>query len=181
MSLKKAESTSSIRDSSIDIAAGLMILVMIINHTLQRTGYHNVILEQFLMLFSFFMPWFFFKGGMFYRQEDVKTTFHKGCKKLLQPYFVYNIIGVIVTFIVVVGTGENDIVGYLVQSINEWIRYGAPFGNLPLWFLFSFFVVRLLTSLYSTYRISPLVVAVITFAGCWTANIMGGGKFVLDY
>ncbi len=174
MLLKKAEKLSPYRDYSVDVVAGIMILVMITNHTLQRTGYHNDVVEQTLMLFSFFMPWFFFKGGMFYRQDSVRNTFTKGCNKLMRPYIVYGFVGVVVGIVISLWHGNMGLVNYLVLSVKEWLRYAAPSGNLPLWFLFSFFVVRVLVSIYFRFHVKPSIVSVCTIVVCCAVHCLGG-------
>jgi fucose 4-O-acetylase-like acetyltransferase len=53
------------RDKSIDAVAGLMIIVMVIGHCV-AVGY----LKHFINVLNFFMPWFYYKSGMFYRRQS---------------------------------------------------------------------------------------------------------------
>lgn len=157
------------RDSSIDIVAGCMILVMIVNHILQNLSMTDSWLNDILMLFSFFMPWFFFKGGQFYKYEKFPVAVNKGSRKLLVPYVIYVIIGIAVGLIIT----ESDTFSYLVLSLKEWCRYAAPSGNLPLWFLFSFFCVRLIMTLIIKSKTTLTVIPVICFVVCYVIHIGG--------
>lgn len=44
-------------------------------------------------LFSFFMSWFFFKGGMTHRIESTTYIIKKGFNRLLIPYLFFSFIG----------------------------------------------------------------------------------------
>lgn len=158
------------RDSSIDIVAGCMILVMIVNHILQNLSMTDSWLNDILMLFSFFMPWFFFKGGQYYKYEKMDNAIHKGYKKLLVPYVLYVGIGIVVGLVIT----DIDMLSYLVLSFKEWCRYAAPSGNLPLWFLFSFFCVRLVMSFIAKSKITLITVLVMCFVACYGIHLGGG-------
>ena len=74
------------RDTSLDAIAGLLILHMITLHCVQNTigqlGQYEII-SSILM---FFMPWFFFKNGMFIND---KSTFNwkKDASRLIFRYW----------------------------------------------------------------------------------------------
>ena len=53
------------RDKSIDAVAGMMIIVMVVGHCVAE-GY----LKTFINVLNFFMPWFYYKSGMFYRVQS---------------------------------------------------------------------------------------------------------------
>lgn len=78
------------RDKSIDATAGLLILFMIYGHVMSWTNLTEA--HSFIVLdriFCFFMPWFFFKAGMFYKQEKIDLVCKAGYKRLLVPYIVW--------------------------------------------------------------------------------------------
>lgn len=70
----------------LDFIAGLLILYMIFPvHVLSQTG-----LERYNYLssvFFFFMAWFFYKAGMFFKPTDCKTVLKKTFKRLIVPFF----------------------------------------------------------------------------------------------
>lgn len=81
-------SLKSSRNESIDSVAGLMIIYMVFTHVMQGFGQTHVecykILERFLY---FFMPWFFFKAGMFFRITDNRTFVKKKRKEIIAALF----------------------------------------------------------------------------------------------
>jgi len=158
------------RDNSVDVVAGFMILIMIMNHIIQHTGYSSRLLDNCLLLFSFFMPWFFFKAGMFYKSQPLK----KDIQKLLPPYLIYNIIGIIVGWFINYKDEATTLLHYGNVTILQWIRYASPQTNLPLWFLFSFFMVKLLAKLCDRYNIDKLKISGLLFIACFAIHIWGG-------
>ena len=57
------------RQSNIDSVAGLLIIHMILGHCIQVTDCRDLTLYKWMQVLSFFMPWFFFKSGMFYKER----------------------------------------------------------------------------------------------------------------
>ncbi len=89
------------RDSSLDAACGLFIVYMIVGHAFQWSFTTSDSFYKYsdYVLFMF-MPWFFFKSGMFYKkQKSVKLVIHKCIKKLIVPYLVYSAVGEIVFWV----------------------------------------------------------------------------------
>ena len=158
------------RDNSIDVVGGFMILIMIMNHIIQHTGFSNRQLDNSLLLFSFFMPWFFFKAGMFYKNPSLKADI----QKLLPPYLIYNIIGIIIGWFINYKEEATSLLHYGYITIFQWIRYSSPQTNLPLWFLFSFFMVKQIVAVCAKYNYSELKMAGILFIACFSMHIWGG-------
>lgn len=73
------------RDYSLDWISGLLILHMIIGHI---AGWVEMDYPVNNILF-FFMPWFFFKGGMFHRHKEWKVELNKSFKRLIIPFIVF--------------------------------------------------------------------------------------------
>lgn len=71
------------RETSIDAVAGLMILTMIMGHVMQFSYLFSTWMYQPLHLLFFFMPWFFFKSGMFTKKQSVKDCLRGGVKSYL--------------------------------------------------------------------------------------------------
>lgn len=66
------------RKSYIDQVSGVLILYMILYHILQWSGLKYVIDSYWMYPLSFFMFWFFYKSGMFYRQKTFKSKLTEG-------------------------------------------------------------------------------------------------------
>jgi hypothetical protein len=131
------------RSEHIDGVAGLMITYMIYGHIccwiseIQQIP----ILPRLLFLF---MPWFFFKSGMFFRRKPIKKIAIEGWKKLIVPYIVFSIVGQLVFAIMDSMSGKNDWMLFAKATIRIPVHQGAVAGNAPLWFLLTLFLVRII-------------------------------------
>lgn len=154
------------RDHSIDAVAGILIIFMILRHALQRTGMTGLGLYEFTQYFSIIIPWFFFKGGMFFRPRDIKESITKGARHLLVPFLKYSVIGHLFYCVIMWMNGDRNWIHYLLTPLKELLIGGAVLGNEPLWFLFSFFVVRILGQLC----FKDLKTVLLTFIGCYALS-----------
>lgn len=99
-------------------------------------------LQYFLV---FFMPWFFYKSGMFYSHRDVKDALIKDTKKLLIPFVIYVIYAYAIQVLCIVGRHEPLTANkLLMEQLQNLISYASVPWNQPLWFLVSLFLVRIL-------------------------------------
>ena len=71
------------RQAHIDMAAGIMLAWMILGHVASHASYHGAFLRIGIYL-SFFMPWFFYKAGMFYKLKPLKDGRIGGAKSYLR-------------------------------------------------------------------------------------------------
>lgn len=79
----------------LDYLSGLLIVWKIVYHAFIYTGNkHILICEELYRAFYFFMPWFFFKSGMFAVEKTIKVCVIFSAKKLLVPYVIFSILGV---------------------------------------------------------------------------------------
>jgi len=139
------------RLEGIDAVAGIMILNMIVGHC------HGFPFQIYL---SFFMPWFFFKSGMFYRHQSTKECIKKSAKKLLYPFVTFTIVGCLVHFCITLLQGDKNWVHYTFTPIKEIILSGTTCGNQPLWFLISLFMVKVIYSFVDNHTKYPVLVIV---------------------
>lgn len=130
------------RDYSLDAACGLMIIYMIYGHICAWSGVQQI--ELFPRLLFYFMPWFFFKSGMFFREKTLKKEFVNGVKKLIVPYIVFSIIGQLVFYLMWIAKGETSCQLYIMAPLRTLLHEGAVVGNSPLWFLLSLFCVKII-------------------------------------
>ncbi len=126
------------RFAYLDEISGLLILVMVIIHICSRFEWEYT--NHWLMTFYFFMPWFYFKSGMFHKDSSFSECYHKNFDKLMKPYFIYTVIGSVLVFCL---TGS---VRMILSEIKWIIISGSAIGNIPVWFLLSLFVVKLLSN-----------------------------------
>lgn len=101
-------------------------------------------------LFMYNTTWFFFKSGMFHKPATLNyKTILKLVKKLIVPFLIFSLVGVTIQFLchlISVGTADFRILGGIVGQIGV---YGAPWWNIPVWFLLTLFFTKLITAPYN--------------------------------
>ena len=94
--------------------------------------------------FSFFMPWFFYKSGIFFRHLQWRELINKDARKLLKTYLIWGTIAYVlyVTMCFIDGTASIRQLVYLV--VKHIVFRGNGYVNGPLWFLLTLFGVHVL-------------------------------------
>ena len=128
----------------IDQISGLMICYMIVYHALQFCDMRDLNQSYLMRTLAFFMFWFFYKSGMFYKEKGTKEILHDGCKKLMVPFAVFSLLGHLSMIIHMYVSGDHWWVHYILSPIKSLLLNGAVEGNIPLWFLPSLLCVQLL-------------------------------------
>lgn len=92
-------------------------------------------------LLFFFMPWFFYKSGMFFRKnDDWRKQLCNDARRLLVPFLTFSIIGELFVLVDLAVSGEEN---WLHESPIKWlVMSGSIPGNMALWFLLSLFIVK---------------------------------------
>ncbi|WP_314808210.1 acyltransferase family protein [Segatella oris] len=144
----------------VDTVSGIMLIwMMYVVHLARMSGIETPLLHFVLSIMSCFLPWFYFKSGLFFKQEKLFIDELKGnIIRLLIPFLVFSAIGL---FIIYIGgnflLGNTNVAVLFCEASKSFIWYGAFNGNFALWFLLSFFIVktlfRLLTLLHLPYWI----------------------------
>jgi len=153
------------RDNSIDRVAGLFALYMILGHMMNWSTHYNdarLMMEHFM---HFFMAWFFFKSGMFFKQKDTKEV-ALGCwYKLLVPFVVFSVIGIILQCIKwqMLG-GEYATFNYAwTFECKRIFLYGSFEGANPLWFLLSLSITKVAYNWLKSKNIPTIGIMVFSF------------------
>lgn len=135
----------------LDSAGGILLINMMLLHCWQ---WANLPYDAtWLRIFSFFMPWFFFKAGMFFKPDSNDIIIRKSSKRLLVPYVIYTILGTIVLCITLLIFDEFDLTCFVITFFSSALKTGSVPGNLPLWFLLSLFLVRIIyNAFYNKFR-----------------------------
>ena len=157
------------RDTSLDIICGLLIIHMILEHIffsfvlLRDSGAFQW--ERHILFF--FMPWFFFKNGMFYKQNcELKIGMIKDFHRLIVPFLVWSLIGEVCWCLSEYLNGNFN----YFESLKSLPINGHTKGNPALWFLLSLFMVRQLFSVVSRSKVIVTFVAIISLIVpylCW--------------
>lgn len=198
---------SDTRYKYIDIGAGIMILWMIIYHALgaglgleesRRTvmccseSCEVINLMQEFPFLLFFMPWFFYKSGMFFRLRSAKELLVYDSRKYLKPFVIWSSVGYVFYAIICLIDGRATLHALTYSVVRNAVLNGHVPINMALWFLLSLVAVRQLCNIFFR-KVHPLAIA---FAGLaiayfchltelrlmplWVANI-GSGTFFFSF
>ena len=128
----------------LDNVAGILICYMMLMHILL---WKKIPLENdslWLEPLKFFMFWFFFKSGMFYKMRSNKVCVIWGGKKLLYPFVIFSLLGYVIHSSSIYFSGDRNWVHYVLTPMKEFVIGGSIGGNDVLWFLTSLFLVQVL-------------------------------------
>ena len=118
------------RLSYIDTSAGLMILFMLY--------YHLVYFSRFspipAYLIGFYMPFFFYKSGMFFKSRPQRGLIQKDSPKLLRTFLIYSLIGWIVWSVCMLCSGYS-VINCLRAPVESFIHIGKPTSMLIISYL----------------------------------------------
>ena len=156
------------RQRSIDAVAGIMIIYMI--------AWHFGILPKekpFDCLF-FFMPWFFYKSGIFYKKKNIRDYIIKGVKKLLYPYVIFSFLGWCIYCLCLFFENDVIITHYILTPLKELVMCGAIQGNLPLWFLLTLFCVTVCYAIFDQMKLPKYLVLIFFSMVAFFLSIWGG-------
>lgn len=136
------------RNQAFDILCGICIIRMVSLHIMAFCGQEEQEWWGEVMRWSFFfMSFFFFKAGFFNKGTSSGTDMDylkDRSKRLLVPYVTSGVIGLVVyfSFYFPLVDRYKKFVEPLEWS-HIWMKSGF-YGNSPIWFLFSFFVVYMM-------------------------------------
>lgn len=160
------------RSAHIDLAAGIMLAWMILGHTASHASYAGIfpIIGKYL---SFFMPWFFYKAGMFYRDKSIKERAIGGAMKLLVPFLIYSLLGQFFYYICLIVEHNVSFRSFVYQPLRSLFVTECLPGNGALWFLVVLYLINLIIP-FIINKIHPIIIALlgigIAFA-CYLLNI----------
>lgn len=175
------------RDSSLDLVCGFLITYMILYHAYLWCPTTKDFLSDTLdRLLFFFMPWFYFKSGMFHVRKGTKEVALSNVKKLLYPFFVYTIIGEIIYWVGIYTKMERDfnLTEQLVASTKCMIVQGSTIGNQPLWFLISLYLTKVVVTFLENQKIPLIAIIIISGFIAWISSNVGAyinGVFYIPY
>ena len=163
------------RNHAFDLLCGLCILRMIVLHVAGFCGWRGDYWVGKMMAWTFyFMAFFFFKAGYFNKtvSGDSKAYFLDRTKRLLVPYISWALIGNIVWFgLMLINLPLFQ--SYLEKRL-EWSHlwmHSRPWGNAPVWFLFSFYVVYLLMHFLGKVKGLSYIVLLGPFLSYWLSTV----------
>lgn len=155
----------------LDFASGIMILWMIVYHAISTAwGYevHDLwgitdasLLPEGVHAFincngklellnpcvvfpwlHFFMPWFFYKSGQFFKKTSTKDLWKKDSQKLLKTFVIWSAIGYIFYLLIGLLNDSLTLRNTTYSIVRGLFLTGKVPINTPLWFLLTLFGVR---------------------------------------
>lgn len=146
-----------IRLKDLDAVHGLLVLYMMFMHLLGfaigTVSKYYYPLTHFL---SFFMAWFYFKAGMFYKERTIVNVLKNSSRRLLLPAVVYSLIGFLLY------ASLNNFKIDVGKELCSFYYTGALQGNNPIWFLYSLFGVQVIYNLFEHIRMKPWAVPLVS-------------------
>lgn len=130
------------RERYVDAVAGIMIAWMILIHC----NYFSETRLHFAKFLGFYMPWFFYKSGMFFTPKESTFLIKKDAKKLLRYFIVYSFIGWGVWCVCGLTDGSLVFKECINDPVRQFLHHGSIQGNGALWFLLSLFIIRQLAN-----------------------------------
>lgn len=128
------------RDIHMDVVTGIMLIYMVFLHLHNSIGIASF--TYYIYAFFFFMPWFFYKAGVFYKQKDISIELNSSIRRLILPFTYFTFYGVICQSIIMLHKGDNNWQHYTLTPIKEVLFAGCTTANQPLWFLFDLFIIK---------------------------------------
>lgn len=139
--------TNSCRNLSLDWISGILMIKIILMH--MTPSFDIAWFQEFNHFLGYtlfmFMPWFFFKAGMYNKPTHLHRCFKTSAKRLLLPWLIFGLFGLAVFYLTIV-RHPHDSIKFICDSIRTVVIELAMPGNLALWFLMSLFVCRIFTS-----------------------------------
>lgn len=162
ISITKMKMTSE-RDNTLDCACGILIIHMILGHIFQWSQLTATHFYRWMNILYFFMPWFFFKAGIFYKKTPVKKVLSTGFRRLIVPFIALSLIGhafLCISFVQEGGHTWQDFLISPIKDIPHWIfliitkdfiTYYLGFQNHP-WIEFTAFICGTIIGCSFIYR-----------------------------
>ena len=151
------------RNNSLDVISGILIIWMLFYHVFQKSGMtSSPIYVYALRCLYFFLPWFFYKSGMFHKEMPPGQVFVRQGKKLIGPFVLFTLIGEFVFSFILFGSGDRQWIHYVLTPCKNILLGGASRGNMPLWFLSALFLVKFLISLWERLKFPKLLLGILS-------------------
>ena len=139
------------RFNYIDAIAGIMIIWMILGHCTTFSHY-RLPFREFL---SFYMPWFFYKSGMFFKARNQKDLLQKDLRKYIKPFIVYSLVGYVVWCVCGLIDGSQSFLSCVWRPVKSFYKSGCVVGNGALWFLLTLFITRFIGNMLINKKLPP--------------------------
>ncbi len=166
-------SNQQVRISSVDMAAGILILWIMSFHAMNGSKvFGEVDARVALPFLTFSMPWFFYRSGQFFEVLSPRERLAKDTRKLLIPFILWTAIGYLVHLTMQAIDGTFTWQNCVVEPLRTFSIYGYIPSNVPVWFVLTLFFVRIFSNALLRWSVPPLVSAVVGIAIGFLAHLL---------
>lgn len=130
--------------------------------------------------FSFFMTWFFYKGGMVHKEIGSKDLINKSFYRLIVPYIVFLIIGIFIECFIKCRSSEGfHFIPFIKEEISLLFLTSTIRPTGASWFLLSLFVSRIVFN-FLYHRIHPLFITVLFICVSYVIFLMTNNGWIYE-
>ena len=90
----------------------------------------------------FFMQWFFYKSGQFFKKRSIREEWKKDWSKLIVQFLIWSAVGYVLYVVLLGFQGGLTLRKATYSIVRGFFLNGYIPLNFPLWYLFSLFVVK---------------------------------------
>lgn len=157
--------TKNTRVGYLDLAAGILMLWVMTFHAVNNAKvFGDVDARVAIPYLTFSMGWFFYKSGSFFKEGRGIEGIRKDARRLLIPFLKWAAVGYAIHLVMMVIDGTFDIRHCLLIPLDTFYIYGYIPIDVPLWFLLSLFVVKVIATWLLKWKIHPVIPVILGFS-----------------
>lgn len=166
----------------LDNVCGVLIIHMVYTyHIAKIVGFCDSLSIYYInTILSFFMSWFFFKGGMMHKKTSTREIFRKSFKRLLIPYLIMLILGISIDFIIkYINYKDFHLLDFAKELATEFIANSIVWPTAATWFLLALFFVKITFNIICN-KIHPILMILLSAFIAFAIHIMNKNGIGLD-
>lgn len=142
----------------IDLGAGILIIWVMMFHAINNAHvYGDTDARVAIPFLTFSMPWFFYKSGQFFNPGRGIEGIKKDVRKFLIPFAKWTAIGYVVQLAVLLIDHNFSFQTAVVDSLYKFYIYGYIPIDVPLWFVLSLFITKVIAQFLLEHRVHPYI------------------------
>ncbi len=125
---------------------------------------------------TFSMGWFFYKSGTFFKKDRGAEGIRKDVRRLLVPFLKWSAAGYAIHLAMMAVDGTFDLEHCILKPLDTLYIYGYIPIDVPIWFLLSLFVVRVIATWLLKWNTHPVIPIVIGFGTAFLLHILDNSR-----
>ena len=154
--------TDATRNHSIDWIAGLLTLVVIVQH-IDDLSHQSFWWRECGggKIFYFYMAWFFFKSGSFEKDRSMRASYRKVLSSLVVPYLFFSVLSWVLWAPGYMSSHGWSLHWLLGATIMRFYQLGYIPNDGPIWFLIALIIYRLMYPVAKRYLRNNYTIAAV--------------------